>query len=303
MKIVHEIIDELTKSSGSIESALLKTKVLAYKIGNNEIAGWVNFELNGYESDEALPEYRIVGATVYGVLTNGHYRYNHWQVPLIHLDREIADRFRVAKLMESITSLEHLANGGTEKVDMIAQPIAAEITALIIDKGLPVHRGYHLESSQIEIARSSIIQVVTSIRSKLLDFMLEVDKQVGDKPITDKAKEMVQAIFSGTITGSNNIIITGSHNVQKVNINVSQGNFEELSKQFQHAGLTTNDVQELQNIIDQDNSEPQSKKFGDKVNGWILKMITKVATGSWDIAIGAAGSLLADGISKYYGWS
>lgn len=58
-KLINDIAQNLVEQNGSVESALLKTKVLAYKIKNDNLINWVNGELNGYNNIKELPEYRI----------------------------------------------------------------------------------------------------------------------------------------------------------------------------------------------------------------------------------------------------
>lgn len=59
---------------------------------------------------------------------------------------------------------------------------------------------------------------------------------------------------------------------------------------------------ELIEIIDTEEPNAENKTFGEKVNGWIVKMVNKALDGSWNVGIGAAGSLLAEAIWKYYGF-
>ena len=47
MRLLDEIIELLSDRKGSLTDALLKTKVLMHKIGHQELAEWVNNELNG----------------------------------------------------------------------------------------------------------------------------------------------------------------------------------------------------------------------------------------------------------------
>ena len=70
MKLLDEIIDLLADENGSLNAALLKTKVLMHTIGHAELAEWVNDELNGYPKDKPVPDYRIVGGRVAGNIQN-----------------------------------------------------------------------------------------------------------------------------------------------------------------------------------------------------------------------------------------
>ena len=55
MNLVSQIINELIEpKDNSLNSALLKTKVLASRIQNTELLSWTNAELTGYNSIEEL---------------------------------------------------------------------------------------------------------------------------------------------------------------------------------------------------------------------------------------------------------
>ncbi|MCS3096120.1 hypothetical protein NXX73_06195 [Bacteroides fragilis] len=60
-------------------------------------------------------------------------------------------------------------------------------------------------------------------------------------------------------------------------------------------GVQDSDIQELQEILIE---EPEliDNKFGSKVNAWLKNMLNKAVDGSWQISIGAAGTLLAEAL-------
>jgi hypothetical protein len=99
--------------------------------------------------------------------------------------------------------------------------------------------------------------------------------------------------------GDGNILNTGDKAKIDAKITIKKGDKENLKKKLLKEGLATEDVFELATIIDEE--EPIDGKFGNKVNGWVTKMLGKTLDGSWQIGIGAAGSMLADIIAKYYG--
>lgn len=56
MDLVSRIINELVDDKSSLNGALLKTKVLASRIGNQELIAWTNSELSGYDDESELPD-------------------------------------------------------------------------------------------------------------------------------------------------------------------------------------------------------------------------------------------------------
>jgi hypothetical protein len=67
-------------------------------------------------------------------------------------------------------------------------------------------------------------------------------------------------------------------------------------------GIGEEDIADLEAALEE---EPHAVdgKLGPKVAGWFGRMVKKAADGTWKIGIGAAGTLLAEAIGRYYGWS
>ncbi len=58
MNATDQIIEELTNPSKSLAAPILKTKVLASRIKNQEIIDWADKEMAGYrDRDDQLPDY------------------------------------------------------------------------------------------------------------------------------------------------------------------------------------------------------------------------------------------------------
>ena len=43
-------------------------------------------------------------------------------------------------------------------------------------------------------------------------------------------------------------------------------------------------------------------QYGERVKAWMVKMTEKAIDGSWNIGVGAAGTLLAEGLKAFFGW-
>ena len=55
--MIKELIKDLTYDKISINQALTRAKLIAYEINNEDFKNWINKELNGYLTDNKLPEY------------------------------------------------------------------------------------------------------------------------------------------------------------------------------------------------------------------------------------------------------
>ncbi len=150
-------------------------------------------------------------------------------------------------------------------------------------------------------------EILTYVRNNLLDFMLKIDSEFGNiteiEELKTKKKE-IATIMNQTIinnTGDGNVVNTGDKATITSTITISKGNKEELSKHLQDIGLTTDDTNELIQVIDTEEPDFEKKTFGKAVNSWTQKMLGKALDGSWNIGIGAAGNLIAEAIKTYYG--
>lgn len=302
MKIIDQLIEELTDKNIKLTDVLIKAKVLAFKLKNQALGQWIECELNGYRNSP-LPEYRIVQCQVIGTISNGFQRANNYPIPLSGLDKEIRESLLTLKMDQSISSLEEFTQ--VEGHPKLAIVIPADLYGYMSQN---YDNGFVVEYARREIGKEHVIQALTSVRSKLLDFLLQLNEEVGDqediKSLTEgRGKQKVNNLFEKAVFGDNVTIIVGDHNSQTVtNSNIKQGNFEELAHLLSSHGVNQKDIQELESIIDKDNPNPEKKEFGDKVKGWMKNMLDKAIDTTWKIGIGVAGKLLADGIMQYYGW-
>jgi hypothetical protein len=301
MKIIDELIEELTDKSNHLTDILIKTKVLAYKLKNQELIKWIDSELNGYNNGE-LPEYRKLTCQIIGNLSNGFHRASNYPIPLIGLDKNLRQGMQKVALTQSVSTLDdfvHRETGGKMIINIPPEMYG------YLSKDLD--NGFEIEYARREIDKAQVIQTLTAVKSKLLDFLLKLNDELGEqddvKPFSQgKGKDKVASIFHSSVFGDNATIIVGDNNTQTVS-NVTQGNFEALEKLLKEKGIAEVDIQKLKQVIDEDEPKADKKEFGPKVKGWIIGMLAKAMEGTWNIGLGAAGNILAEGIKMYYGWT
>lgn len=306
MKLISQIINELVDTDKSIIGALLKTKVLASRIQNNQLLNWINGELNGFNSIENLPDYRKNIPTVLkGSYINGQMKYTNQPIPTIGLDWNIQKKLQISEFQESIYSLENLIENETT---YFTSPQKAEVVSLIEENWINMGNPYlQLINVNKIVAKNTVVEVISKVRNKLLEFMLKIDEEFGNiTEITElkEKKNEISTIMSQTIintSGDGNVVNTGKKAKIDAEIIINKGNKDDLAKHLQENGISEKDTIELINIIDTEKPNKENNTFGEKVNDWTKKMIGKALDGSWNIGIGAAGSLIAEAVGKYYG--
>nr|WP_249172240.1 hypothetical protein [Burkholderia vietnamiensis] len=299
--MLDEIIDLLSVKDGSLTGALLKTKVLMHRIGHKELAGWVNDELNGYKDENLIPTYRVVRARIVGNVMLPGVRYRNQTLPTAHLPEEIRQSYTEWPMPQSISVLETLA-GQTQS---LSNAIAPEIYGTF-GSG---YEAAHVTSAWRQIEPGQVQNIVVEVRSRLLDFVLNLQDQIGDVPENDmkEAAKTVDAfgIFNNAMFGDNATVVIGHNNVTTSTNTVQKGDLDSLSAALKKAGVADEDVEALKTAITDDSlaaSLVEKDRFGPKVQHWFGSMVGKAASGAWTISLSAAGSVLAAALNAHYGF-
>jgi hypothetical protein len=259
--------------------------------------------LNGYPDRDSVPDYRVLPAQVLVNASNGAYRATAHHIPLAHLSEEQRTSIETARMDQSLAVLEKY----TEKDGGHLRAHIPMETYGLLGKNLGNH--YQIESAWSEISRDSLLQILVQVRSRLLDFMLELNDQFPSELDESQVKERIDTIdaenlFNNAIFGDNTTILVGGGNTQTVtNVNV-KGDFEALANTLRENGVLESDVVALQSAIEQDEPAIDSSKmeYGPAVKSWLQTMLSKAVDASWNIELGVASSLLATALNSYYGW-
>lgn len=262
--MIKTIIKELTNEDQSLLGPLLKTKVLASKLKNSNLLNWVNKEINGYNQDEVLPQYRIGKCnTKCTLIKEGYIPQYNIPVPVTLFVDDIARKFFTEfEFRESVKTLESYVQN--PKQDSIGKKFSIDFwrdTTSLLNKS-----GFGGEIRDIEkfTHLSTVTQSLTEIRGKFLDLMLELDDEnielVNDNlefnPSTIKKLTQIINVYMGNnndiknITDSEGAII-GNYNSQ----NIIKGDNNSLSPE--NNGVK----EEIDNIISKLNESIEKIKI------------------------------------------
>lgn len=303
MELVSQIINDLVDDDKSLTTALLKTKVLASRIQSEELLNWVNSELTGYINLEHLPEYRQnIPTYIKGQYINGNQHITGGDIPTDGLAPDIEKRLLTQNFLDSVKGLEKTVIQNPSTVTMPVSPDFVAIVELNIkNMGYPY---FNLLEIHKIISTNLIVELLSNVRSKLLDFILEIDQKFGSlaeiKDLKMKSEEIKSIVNNTIIQGDGNVFNTGEKAKIKNTNKINKSNKTDLINALKDNGVSDGDISELVEIIDQE--EPASTtNLGPLANGWIGKMYSKALDGSWNVAVGAAGGLLVELIKQYYG--
>jgi AbiTii len=302
MKLLNELISNLSGEQPSLTDALMKTKVLLHQLGRKDLVAWVNLELDGYSNDVQVPEYRVVNAQVRASISDGFHSQNDQPLPTHHLAEDIRLRFERCQIRESVSTLEVLARKDTIGTSISIPP---EFYGLL-EKGLA---DYNIQEAKSFVAPGRLGQVLTQVRSRLLDFLLELSEKIGDETMPEQIKRIGESpatasMFNHAMFGDNVTILIGDRNQQTVTNQIVKGDFETLKSILKERNVQSTDIEELRLAIaaDADGEDVRAKRFGPRVRGWMKSMLAKAVDASWQIEIGVVSSFLYEALKSYYGW-
>lgn len=305
MTVLGDIQSDLVDTSTSLESALFKCQRLAARLGSSEFREWVSRELEGYEGVKNLPPYRTIGATslgqIMGPLGSGA---SNMPIPVVPDMPENILRFtREVELRHSVAELESLV--ADKNNEGLRFPWPMEFVQLYSPK--VVQPGSQLVAVDRIVSASSVRGALSKIRKRLLDFILEIEREVPGAQATEPASDaatgqQVAQIFQTTVYGGQ-VAIASSGVVQGSASSVVAGDLASLVGLLESNGVSRRDIASLKRAIKRDPSTPEEGKFGRGVAKWVSKMTRKAASGIWQVGLSVAAKLLAEALARFYGWS
>lgn len=300
MSLLEDIQAAAVDSKSDLGTLLRMCKLLAARLGSQPLEDWLLWESNGYPDEVIVPDYRI-----WPVQLKGHFfgpfgsGIQNAPIPISLIPETVRDSYQNFRCRQSVAGIEETLSKNTGGVVQVS---TGDLAFFLGDK---VYQDQHCVQSWGEVSTGRLVELLNAVRNRILDFTLKVWKlapDAGDNPklslgVIDSTK--VSQIFHMTVYGSANVVGTAENSI--ITLNVTTKDFTSLEKVLRENGIGQEDVTELQAAITSDPEPREKGRFGPRVSAWMGKMVQKAANGGWDIAIQAAGNLLANSIAKYYG--
>lgn len=318
--VLNNVINDLVDTEKSLTSPLMKLNYFARITKNSKLIEYTLNEIKGYSSIQDfsfLPDYRKIGARLFVDFQAGYNSHPNKEVPIGGLEEKIQNFFKFIPVLESIREIEVMNLKMVDKNSSyeLQFPIPLELLPKIQPYATKLYKSdirMQVTSARLIGNRSKMLRITETVRTNLLSFSMEIAENFGyeieftnyNEQRETNNKTILQYMITNNITnsGDGNIINTGNEAQIDAKIEISKGSKEELIKYLHEKGISRKDAEELIEIIDTEEPNSEKKTFGSKVNDWIGKMIKKALDSSWNIGVGAAGTLLAEAIGKYYGF-
>ncbi|KRG63371.1 hypothetical protein ABB26_12495 [Stenotrophomonas humi] len=211
MSLLRDIQHAAIDSSIPLSDLLRKCTLLAARLRNEELRAWVSSELNGYESKEGLPPYRIMATT-----SKGHFSgpfqsgLKNAVIPLSCLPQQFYEALSRTYVQQGIAALENLVNNASGTI--LKEPWNPDVAA---HYGGNIYDGMNCVEAWKVIPVAAIVGVLDSVRTKVLNFAIDIESaapEAGEAPPLSEplAQDRVHQIFHTNIYGDVQNLANGS---------------------------------------------------------------------------------------------
>ena len=273
MSLIKELESKITNSNSSLVDILMQMKILAAKLGNQNIISWIDLELNGYaDKGSELPRHRKGGGLNFGNILGPFWtQMNNVQIPTNNFPQELKTYANELCFVESVGTLEEMAKSGKSYI----HPWPIELAAMAAQYNL--QNGYQYTNIWKPVEQPFIRHVLGCIRNKMLDLIIELEKT---NPEIEKSDEEIKKISKETAASVFQNINLTLGNENKTELTIVNNDIESLVKYLEAKNIEKTDIDELRKAIKEDKG-----KKGNQILNWIGKLSDKVICKGADIAV------------------
>lgn len=293
MSLITEIQKAAVEQDTDLATLLRKCKVLAARLGSVPLEDWVLHESNGYPAGVEVPDYRVWRVQIVAHLIDPFgAQVPHVMVAPHMIPEAVRERFTRMVYRESVATVEYVLRNDDEGMQTFS---TGNLRSMLHNK---VYKNFQCHSAVAQFSSQHLVAMLDAVRNRILDFALALGKIAPDAG-EDQAHVEVQRvtqIFNTTVHGSVGVVGTANNSV----VNVTTNDWAALAQFLVSNGIAQPDIEELHAAVI---AEPKAEagKWGPRVSKWVGKMVGKAADGSWQVGLGAAGNLLAQALTAFYG--
>jgi len=246
--MIKDLISDLSYDKIQLSQALSRSKLLAYKINNDDFKEWLRKELEGYEHNyKLLPEYRKISCQMF--ITHSLPNGQQHSKPVMVSDgasTEFQEEVNYLKILEPISIIER----------QISQLTDSGFIQLTAEEALSISHGDRFQKWVVggyrKVHKGQFQNIIELTKQKLLDTLLELNDQfpnlTNEFDKTSDNMQKVKNIITNNIYGNNNPInVAVGTNVEQKDINnaFSDNDYSELEK----LGIDKKEINDLRLIV------------------------------------------------------
>ena len=296
--LLRDMKQRLLDDSIPISSILRMALVLSYETKDLKLREWVNSELDGYGENDEVPDYRHGRCQSFGNFVGPGYAYmNAMPLPPSCIPEQYHSVTNDLLFRENFRTLEEtllkaLKNDGAAKCNW-----PADLIVLLSDK---FYQHFRLVSAWVLVQPSDILEIVETVKNRLLRYVLEIDSSyvTSEKKDTKEEKERMATVFNTTILGNVNGLNQDCEDVNQKFVSelksIVPGDWITMAAFLDKIGkIAQKDKDDLKNAIDED------KKLGSLGVGVnVSKWIDRIRNGSIKLATSLSVNVVANLITQ-----
>lgn len=304
MSLLYQIQEAVVQEDASLGSILLKLRLLAARLGSNNLEEWVKHESEGYPNESAVPEYRIVGVNYKGQFAGPMGSgIKNAPIPSMLITKFVNKNWNSYEVRESIAAVGELvkscAGNGTAGINA---------SDLILALQGNIYPGYSCIGIEGEMSVVALSEISQAVRNKVLELTIELEKSIPaaahitfgtqsmDKNDASKARQITQQIIYGNVGNA----ISGG-NESNITVNIQSHNRDSVVNYLKESGISEADAVEFANIVESENPSSNVEPFGEGAKNWIASNIRKAIDGTWKVGMAVATKVFTEAALKYYG--
>jgi len=305
LSLLHDIQAAVLQENADLGPILLKLRLLAARLGSQPLAEWVKHESEGYPKDADIPDYRILSVS-YTANFSGPFGSGIQNAPISpYLIEKFAGKQWVRyEMRDSIAAVDDLLTTSTKGGSLCIN--AANLILLLQGK---VYPDYACNSVTGTISRSALAAIRHSVRSRVLELTIELEKSIPEASAASlgpsnssapqssaAATQIAQQIIYGNYTS-----VSAVGDGARIAVAIAERNSKDLAMFLAEAGLTDDDARELAQLASTEEPESKAEPMGPKARGWLVDNMKKAANGTWKVGVAVATDVIKEALLKYYG--
>ena len=299
MGILETIQADIVDHNISIASTLLKLRLLAAKLGSDELTEWIKNETEGYLQDADIPTYRVVPISFSGTF-HGSFgsSINNAPIPPLLIKKYAGENWTTAKIRESAVAVEKMASE--------ENGIRLDLSDLMLILRGNIYPDYVPAQIVGFVSQTLLIQMSNAIRTRLLEITIEITKKIPDAEGVELTSIMqnprvTTQIFHQIIHGSQtNIQSSGPE--ATIQVTIVKHDSKSLKSGLLQFGLSEEESNELAKLISE--QEPEEQKddgLNDGVRKWLAARITNGFDAGFKGGISVLTQIVQEAAMQYWG--
>ena len=298
MGFLESIQADLIDHNKSIASTLLKLRLLAAKLGSDELTEWIKYEAEGYPQDAKIPTYRVVPISFSGTFQGLIDRVQNAPIPPLLIKKFAGESWVTSKIRESAAAVENMASQN--------DGLHLDLSNLMVVLRGKVYPDYNPVEIVGFISQTPLIEMSNAIRNRLLEITIEIAKKIPGAEGVELASissspEVTTQIFHQTIHGNmTNIQSTGADATIQVTIN--KHDLESLKTGLLRSGLSEDESEEVAKLIsEQEPSDQVNTGFNDGIRKWLAHRIASGFDAAFKGGLSALTKVVQEAAMQYWG--